>query len=66
MSDVGQHNDASDMDDFQDGVVEMEPRSRYDEKEDKKKQEKCGLIIDQVNTFLDAILHHPELGRNQN
>lgn len=61
MSDVGQHNDASDMDDFQDGVVEMEPRSRYDEKEDKKIQEKRGLIIDQVNTFLDAILHHPEL-----
>jgi hypothetical protein len=31
------------------------------EKEDKKKQEKRGQIIDQVNTFLDAILHHPEL-----
>jgi hypothetical protein len=61
MSDVGQHNDASDMEDFQDDVVEMEPRSRYDEREDKKKQEKHGLIIDQVNTFFDAILHHPEL-----
>jgi hypothetical protein len=36
MSDVGQHNDASDMDDFQDGVVEMEPRFRYDQKKTRR------------------------------
>lgn len=61
MSDLGEYSDESDKGDIQDDVVETKGPSRYDEKEDKKKAEKRGLIVEQTNTLFDAILHHPQL-----